>query len=117
MDVITALESTIANVGIPAATLPSQGTAEQKRLSKDDERTPDEHTIEQLDVSEQIDVSEHTNVRSKLRIYTILIALCVRTPELVLSEYQLANETSPAHTLRSSLGSDDRLYSCALTRR
>jgi hypothetical protein len=87
MDDITALKPATANAGPPAVALPSEHTAEQKRVSMGKEHPPNEHTIEPLDVSED------SNVRSKLRIYTILIALCVHYPVLALSEHQLANDT------------------------
>lgn len=69
MDNITALKPAMADVG-PPAELPSN-----------------EHTIEPLDLLED------PKVRTKLRIYAILVALYVHYV-LALGEHQLANETS-----------------------
>ena len=85
MDNITALKPAMEDVGLavdagPPAELP-----------------PNEIVIEPLDLQEP------PKVRTKLRIYAILVALNVHYPVLVLNEHQLANNTSPlARLLRSS---------------
>lgn len=71
MDEITPVNPAPANVGSAAVALPAEQVAAPERASKDNERPPTEHTIEALTVSED------ATVRSKLRIYTIFIALCV----------------------------------------
>lgn len=70
VDNIKALKPAMADAGPPA------------------ELPPNEHTIEPLDLLEE------PRVRTKLRIYAILVALYVRYPVLSLSEQQLANDTS-----------------------
>ncbi len=70
MDNITALKPAMADAGTLV------------------ELPPNEHTIEPLDLL------EHLKVRTKLRIYAILVALYVHYPVLALSEHQLANDTS-----------------------
>lgn len=67
MDDITTIHPAAAT----AVPLPAEQVAEPVSASKDSERPPSEHAIEALSVSED------TTVRSKLRIYTIFIALCV----------------------------------------
>lgn len=67
MDDITVLKPTSTIAGAPAVGLP----VEQKPVLMDMERPPNEHTIEPPEVSEDLPV------RSKLRIYAILIALSV----------------------------------------
>ena len=64
MDNITALKPATADAGPPV------------------ELSPDEHTIEPLDLLED------PKVRTKLRIYAILVALYVHYPVLALSEHQ-----------------------------
>ncbi|KAI6088752.1 MFS general substrate transporter [Hypoxylon rubiginosum] len=71
MDEITPVNPAPANVGSAAVALPAEQVAAPERASKDNERPPTEHTIEALTVSED------ATVRSKLRIYTIFIALCL----------------------------------------
>ncbi|KAI4862472.1 MFS general substrate transporter [Hypoxylon rubiginosum] len=67
MDDITTIHPAAAT----AVPLPAEQVAEPVSASKDSERPPSEHAIEALSVSED------TTVRSKLRIYTIFIALCL----------------------------------------
>lgn len=89
MDDITTLKPAATIAGAPAmapATEPTEHSAEQKPVSMDTERPPNEHTIEPLEISEDLPV------RSKLRIYTILIALSVDYPVLTPSKRQLAND-------------------------
>ena len=70
MDNITALKPEVADAGNPA------------------ELSPNEPTIEPLDLV------EHPKVRTKLRIYAILVSLYVNYPIQALSEHQPAYETS-----------------------
>jgi hypothetical protein len=84
MDDITTLKPAATIAGAPAmapATEPTEHSAEQKPVSMDTERPPNEHTIEPLEISEDLPV------RSKLRIYTILIALSVDYPVLTPSKH------------------------------
>jgi hypothetical protein len=81
--------------------------AEQKRMTMDNynitaleparagpdagppaELPPNKHTIEPLDLI------ENPKVRTKLRIYSILVSLYVHYPVLALSEHKFANNTS-----------------------
>ena len=66
MDNISALKPAVADTGTPA------------------ELSPDEHTIEPLNLI------QHPKVRTKLRIYAILVALYVHYPVPALNGYQLA---------------------------
>ena len=72
MDDITALEPAVVDAGTPTPAGPS----------------PNEHTVEPLDLI------EHPKVRTKLRVYAILVALYVHYSIPALSEFQLAYKTS-----------------------
>ena len=69
-DNITVLEPTIAHAGLSSELPPTQPSVEP------------------------LDELENPKVRTKLRIYAILVALYVHYPLLVFSELQLANNTS-----------------------
>ncbi|KAI1761599.1 MFS general substrate transporter [Hypoxylon sp. FL1150] len=71
MDEITPVNPIAANVGSAAVPLPAEQVAAPERASRDNEQPPTEHAVEALTVSED------GTVRSKLRIYTIFLALCL----------------------------------------
>jgi hypothetical protein len=70
MDNITPLKPPMADSGTPA------------------ELPPNERTIEPIELLKPL---EDPTVRTKLRLYAILVALYVHHPILALSEHQLAN--------------------------
>ena len=77
MDNITALKPAMADAGPPA------------------ELPPIPHNENAIGSIEPLDlVEEDPKVRTKLRLYGILVALYVHYPVLALSEHQLANDTS-----------------------
>lgn len=74
MDEITAHETAVANAGTQAEMSPEQMAQQLQPESTVKERTTNEPAMESLEVAED------PRVRSKLRIYTIFIALCVLCP-------------------------------------
>lgn len=75
MDEITRHEPAAENVGTQTAASPEQAAQQQQQPESPAEGRP---TNEQA--MEALEVSDDSGVRSKLRIYTIFIALCVLQP-------------------------------------